>query len=72
MLLMVEKGVRGGICEAIDRYVNANDKCMKKYDKNKESTYLKQWDINNLYGWKMPQNLTVNELKKDLNLIKTS
>ena len=41
MLLMVEKGVRGGICEAIDRYVNANDKCMKKYDKNKESTYLK-------------------------------
>ena len=72
MLLMIENGVRGGICKAIDRYVKANDKCMKKYDKNKESTYLKQWDINNLYGWKMPQNLTVNELKKDLNLIKTS
>ena len=72
MLLMVEKGVRGGICKAIDRYMKANDKCMKKYDKNKESTYLKQWDINNLYGWKMPQNVTVNELKKDLNLIKTS
>ena len=72
MLLMIENGVRGGICKAIDRYVKANDKCMKKYDKNKESTYLKQWDINNLYGWKMPQNVTVNELKKDLNLIKTS
>ena len=72
MLLMVEKGVRGGICKAIDRYMKANDKCMKKYDKNKESTYLKQWDINNLYGWKMPQNVTVNELKKDLNLIKIS
>ena len=41
MLLMIENGVRGGICKAIDRYVKANDKCMKKYDKNKESTYLK-------------------------------
>ena len=26
MLLMVEKGIRGGICHAIHRYVNANNK----------------------------------------------
>ena len=29
MLLMVEKGVRGGICHSIYRYVKANNKCMK-------------------------------------------
>ena len=37
MLLMVEKGIRGGICLAIGRYVKANKKYVKDYDKNKES-----------------------------------
>ena len=38
MLLIVEKGIRGGICHAIHRYTKANNKYMKKnYDKNKES-----------------------------------
>ena len=41
MLLMVEKGIRGGICHAIHRYAQANNKYMKDYDKNKESSYLK-------------------------------
>ena len=40
MLLMVEKGIRGGICHAIHRYAKANKKYMKDYDKNKESSYL--------------------------------
>ena len=35
-LLMVEKGIRGGICHAIHRYVKVNNKCMKDYDKKKE------------------------------------
>ena len=36
MLLMVEKGIREGICHAIHRYAKANYKYMKDYDKNKE------------------------------------
>ena len=29
MLLMVEKGIRGGICQAMHQYAKANNKCMK-------------------------------------------
>ena len=35
MLLMAEKGIRGGICHSIYRYVKANNKYMINYDKNK-------------------------------------
>ena len=49
MLLMVEKGIRGGMFLAIRHYAKANNKYMKDYDKSKES-YLKYWDVNNLYG----------------------
>ena len=41
MLLMVEKGIRGWICKSIYRYAKANNKYMKDYDKNKESSYFK-------------------------------
>ena len=37
MLLMVEEGIRGGICHSIHRYAKANNKYIKNYDKNKES-----------------------------------
>ena len=35
LLLMVEKGIRRGICHAIHRYAKANNKYVKNYDKNK-------------------------------------
>ena len=36
---------------------------MKDWDKNKESSYLKYWDLNNLYGWTMSQKLSVNKFE---------
>ena len=36
---------------------------MKEYDKNKELSYLKYWDVNNLYGWAMLQELPVNNFE---------
>ena len=50
MLLMVEKGITGGICHSIYQYVKANNKYMKDYDKNKDCSNLQYWDVNNLYG----------------------
>ena len=50
MLLKLGKGIRGGIFHAIHRYAKANNKRMKDYDKNKDSSYLKYWDVNNLCG----------------------
>ena len=50
MLLMVVKGITGGICHSIYRHAEANNRYMKDYDKNKESSYLQYWDVNNLYG----------------------
>ena len=47
MLLMVEKGIRGGIYNPIYQYLKANNKYMKDYDKNKDSQYLQYCDVNN-------------------------
>ena len=60
MLLMVEKGIRGGICDSIYQYAKANNKYMKDYDENKESSYIQYWDVNNFFGWAMSQKLPGN------------
>ena len=63
MLLRVENGIRGGICQATHRYAKANNKYMNNYDKNIESSYIEYLDANNLYGWMMSQKLPVNGFK---------
>ena len=63
MLFMIQKGIRGGIYQAVHRYVTANNKCMKYYDKTKESSYLNCWGVNTLYGWVMSQKLPVGSIK---------
>ena len=40
ILLMVEKGIRGGICHSIQRYAKANNKYIKSYNKDEESLWL--------------------------------
>ena len=40
MLLMVEKGIRRGICNSVYVYGKSNNKFMKKNDKNEESSYI--------------------------------
>ena len=84
MLLMTGKGIRRGICHAIHRYAKSNNKYMKNYNKNKESSYIQYLDANNFYGWAMSQKLPVNgfewvkhisslykKLKKFIKLIKS-
>ena len=61
---MVEKGIRQELCHSIYRYAKANNKCMKDYDKSKESSYIQYWDVNNLYGWATSQKLPVNNFEK--------
>ena len=63
MLLMVEEGIRGGICHSIHRYAKANNKCMKNYNENEKSSYIQYLDTNHLYGWAMSQKLSVNDFK---------
>ena len=73
MMLMFEKNITEGICHTIYRYATVNNKYMKDYDKNKELSYLKCCNVNNLYGYEMSQKLPVNNFERILlNLMKIS
>ena len=63
MLLMVEEGIKGGICHSIHRYAKANNKYMRSYNNNEKSPYIQYLDANNLYGWAMSRKLPVNGFK---------
>ena len=60
---MVEEGIRGGICHSIQRYPKANNKYMKGYNNNEESSYIQYLDANNLHGWVMSKKLPTNGFK---------
>ena len=70
MLLMVEGGIRGGICHAICRGAKANNKYMKNYDENEESSFLEYLDANSLYGWAMSEKLPARDFKWVNNVFK--
>ena len=73
MLMMFEKGIRGGISHISKRYAEANNKYMSHYDKTKPSTYIQYLDANNLYGWAMSQKLPTHGFKwmKDIDIPST-
>ena len=63
MLLMVENGTRGGMCNAVYKQAKASSKYVKNYNKNIESSYLIYLDANNLHGWPMTQKLSADGFK---------
>ena len=63
MLLMFEKGIRGGISIISNRYGEANNKYMKGFNENKPSKYLMYLDANNLYGCAMSEKLPTHGFK---------
>ena len=70
MLLMAEKGLRGGICQVSHRYAKANNKYMKNHNKSIESSYIAYSDANNFYGWTMSHKLLINGFEWVKNLSK--
>ena len=64
MFLTYEKGIRGGsMFQVTCKYAEANNKYMKNYDKNKESSFLMYVDASNLNGWAMSKTLPVDSFK---------
>ena len=63
MLMMFEKGIRGGITHISNRYAEVNNEYMKDYNPNKPTSFIQYLDANNLYGWAMSQKLPTNGIK---------
>ena len=47
MLLIIEEGIRGGLCQTSLRYAQANNKYIKNYNKDAQSTFLEYYNANN-------------------------
>ena len=64
MLLMFERGIRGGITQAVHKYTAANNPYVgDKFNPNEDTIYLQYLDTNNLYSWAMSQPLPTGGFK---------
>ena len=70
MLMMFERGIRGGITHISKRYSEANNKYMKDYNPEQPSKFIQYLDANNLYGWAMTQSLPTDGFKWMKNITK--
>ena len=70
MLMMFERGIRGGITHISKRYAEANNKYMKDHNPSKESSFIQYLDANNLCGWAMSQQLPTHGFKWMSNVTK--
>ena len=58
MIFMLERGIRGGITQSVNRWAKANNPYMgSEFDPNKKTNCLQYLDANSLYGWAMSQPL---------------
>ncbi|GFR05095.1 uncharacterized protein TNCT_519921 [Trichonephila clavata] len=53
MYLMLESGIRGGMCLVSKRYSKANNKYLDNFDEMSPSKFIISLDVNNLYGTTM-------------------
>ena len=64
ILLMFERGIRGGITQSVNRWAKANNPYMgSEFDPDEKTNYLQYLDANNLYGWAMSQLLRTRGLR---------
>ena len=63
MILMIEKGIRGGISTATKRYCKANNPYMENYNLSEQIKYIIYLDANNLYGYAMSKPLPISDFK---------
>lgn len=63
MILMLTKGIRGGLSQCCHRYAAANNKYMENYDPNVPASYLIYLDANNMYGYAMSQYMPYGDFK---------
>jgi hypothetical protein len=63
MMLLAERGIRGGISMISHRYAKANNKYCSEYDESKPDEYIMYLDANNLYGKAMSEPLPVGNYK---------
>ena len=68
MLMLFEKGIRGGITHISKRYAEANNKYMSDFNSDNPLKFIQYLDANNLYGWAMSQRLPTHGFKWSKNL----